>query len=150
LTYGTPVKLAENADVKEVRMGVRNVKRSELLRLQEKTLDAQFLTTIEQGLNCSAFEANAVLDVVKEVYFSFLADSATSKPRPGMTSLVAVSADEPAGKPIKKCAKLVVLLTVHHGMDDDRMLRTKGPNLFAENESPNFVRKHSAKVHFDA
>ncbi len=82
LTYGTPVKLAENADVKEVRMGVRNVKRSELLRLQEKTLDAQFLTTIEQGLNCSAFEANAVLDVVKEVYFSFLADSATSQPRP--------------------------------------------------------------------
>ena len=59
-------------------MGVRNVKRSELLRLQEKTLDAQFLTTIEQGLNCSAFEAHAVLDVVKEVYFSFLADSAMS------------------------------------------------------------------------
>lgn len=141
MTYGTPVKLAENADVKEVGMGVRNVKRSELLRLQEKTLDAQFLTTIEQGLNCSAFEANAVLDVVKEVYFSFLADSAMSKPRPGMTSLVAVSADEPAGKPIKKCAKRVVLLTVHHGMEDDRLLKNQGPESFRRKRIPELCQE---------
>jgi len=38
-------------------MGVRNPGRNELLRLEEKTLDAQFLTTIQKGLNCSPFES---------------------------------------------------------------------------------------------
>jgi len=59
-------------------MGVRNPSRDELLRLEAKTLDAQFLTTIQQGLNCSPFEAHAVLGVVKEVYSSFLARAQTS------------------------------------------------------------------------
>ena len=53
-------------------MGVRNRKRELLRRLDSKTLDARFLKEIEQGLNCSPFEAHAVLDVVKEVYFPFL------------------------------------------------------------------------------
>ena len=54
-------------------MGVRNASRDELLRMEAKTLDAQFLTTIQQGLNCSPFESAAVLEVVKDVYFPFLA-----------------------------------------------------------------------------
>ena len=53
-------------------MGVRNQHREAIERLESKTLDARFTTEIQQGLNCSPFEAEAVLDVVKEVYFSFL------------------------------------------------------------------------------
>src|SRR5436190_909830 len=53
-------------------MGVRNVRRQELRRLEAKTLDARFVTEIQQGMNCSPFEAEAVLKVVKEVYFPFL------------------------------------------------------------------------------
>ena len=122
-------------------MGVRNVGRSELLRLQAKTLDAQFLTEIEQGLNCSPFEASAVLEVVKEVYFTFLADSGTSQARPGMISLVAVCADEPAGKPINKCAKRIVILTVHRGIEDDRLLNNHGPESFRRERIPELCQE---------
>ena len=38
-------------------MSIRNPKREELRRLESKTLDAQFKTAIQQGLNCSPFEA---------------------------------------------------------------------------------------------
>ena len=58
-------------------MGVPNPGREELLRLEAKTLDAQFLTAIQKGLNCSPFESHAVLEVVKEVYFPVLGETAT-------------------------------------------------------------------------
>lgn len=57
-------------------MGIRNPDREVIERLHSKTLDARFTTEIEQGLKCSPFEAEAVLDVVKEVY------SPSSPPRP--------------------------------------------------------------------
>ena len=63
-------------------MGVHNPRYEELLRLESKTLDNQFLTTVQQGLNCSPFESHAVLEVVKEVYFPFLAQVQTSVPLP--------------------------------------------------------------------
>src|SRR6266498_4014807 len=100
-------------------MGVRNPGRDELLRLEEKTLDAQFLTTIQQGLNCSPFESRSVLEVVKEVYFPFLAQAQTSALLPGKITLVGVCADEPAGKPIAKCAKRTVCLLLHRGAGND-------------------------------
>ena len=53
-------------------MGIRNRDREVIERLDSKTLDARFTTEIEQGLNCSPFEAEAVLGVVKEVYSPFL------------------------------------------------------------------------------
>ena len=53
-------------------MGVRNKKREVLERLDSKTLDAKFVHEVQHGLNCSPFEAEAVLEVVKEVYFPFL------------------------------------------------------------------------------
>ena len=111
-------------------MGVRNPGRDELLRLEEKTLDAQFLTTIQQGLNCSPFESRSVLEVVKEVYFPFLAQAQTSALLPGKITLVGVCADEPAGKPIAKCAKRTVCLLLHRGAEDDRLLHQEGPDRF--------------------
>lgn len=77
-------------------MGVRNKKRETLKRLDSKTLDARFLNEIRNGLNCSPFEAEAVLEVVKEVYFPFLDEQSVKAP-PGKVTLIAVSADEPAG-----------------------------------------------------
>ena len=53
-------------------MGLRNRKKETLDRLGSKTLEAQFLHEVQDGLNCSPFEARAVLDVVKEVYLPFL------------------------------------------------------------------------------
>jgi hypothetical protein len=100
-----------------------------LNRLATKTLDGKFLEEIEQGLNCSPFEGQAVLQVVKEVYLPFLAADAALAP-PGKVSLVAVSADEPPGKPVARCAKQTVCVTVHRGGEDDRLLAERGPTAF--------------------
>jgi hypothetical protein len=112
-------------------MGVRNRDREVIERLDSKTLDARFTTEIEQGLNCSPFEAEAVLDVVKEVYFPFLS-AETAEPSPGKISLVAVAADEPAGKPVANCKKQTVCLTVHRGKIDDLLFQQHGPAGFRQ------------------
>lgn len=122
-------------------MGVRNPGRDELLRLEEKTLDAQFLTTIQQGLNCSPFESQAVLEVVKEVYFPFLAQTQPAAALPGKITLVGVCADEPAGKPIAKCAKRTVCLLLHRGAEDDRLLQQKGPDRFRQARIPDLCQE---------
>ena len=49
-------------------MAIRNPHKEELRRLESKTLDARFKTAVREGLNCSPFEADAVLGVVREVY----------------------------------------------------------------------------------
>ena len=112
-------------------MGIRNKKREELRRLDSKTLDAQFLNEIQHGLNCSPFEAEAVLDVVKEVYFPFMDEECVKAP-PGKITLIAVSADEPAGKPVADCEKRTVSLNVHRGPEDDRILQQQGPSAFRQ------------------
>ena len=53
LTHGTRVIIPTGGWEGGVLMGVRNVRRQELRRLEAKTLDARFLTEIQQGLNCS-------------------------------------------------------------------------------------------------
>jgi hypothetical protein len=110
---------------KESFMGVRNKKKKTLGRLNSKTLDARFINEIQTGLNCSPFESEAVLDVVKEIYFPFL-DEQSIKAPPGKITLIAVSADEPAGKPVVDCEKQSVCLTVHRGSEDDRILQEQG------------------------
>lgn len=122
-------------------MGVHNPRYDELLRLESKTLDAQFLTTVQQGLNCSPFESHAVLEVVKEIFFPFLAQAQTSVPLPGKIMLVAVCADEPAGKPIAKCQKRTVSLTLHRGAEDDRLLQKEGPDRFRQARIPDLCQE---------
>lgn len=110
-------------------MGRRNVKREELRRLESKTLEARFLHEIQEGLNCSPFEAEAVLQVVRETFLPFW-DTTRAEAPPGRVTVVAVDADEPAGKAVAQCAKRTVCLTVHRGPEDDRLLRETGPTAF--------------------
>lgn len=110
-------------------MGIRNRDREVIGRLDSKTLDARFTTEIQQGLNCSPFEAEAVLEVVKEVYFPFLATESPQAP-PGKVTLIAVAADEPAGKPVADCKKQTVCLTLHRGKQDDLLMHQHGPAAF--------------------
>jgi DNA-binding NarL/FixJ family response regulator len=122
-------------------MGVHNPRRQELCRLEAKTLDARFLTEIRQGLNCSPFEAEAVLQVVKEVYFPFLDQVENSPSAPGKITVVGVCADEPAGKPIARCEKRVVALTLHRGAEDDQLLQHKGPAAFRQARIPDLCQE---------
>jgi DNA-binding CsgD family transcriptional regulator len=121
-------------------MGVRDRKREILKRLDSKTLDAKFLTEIEHGLNCSPFEAEAVLEVVKEVYFPFIDEHCVKAP-PGKITLVAVSAEEPAGKPVAECEKQSVCLTVHRGSQDDRIVQEQGPAGFRQVRIPEICQE---------
>ncbi|MFZ2491210.1 MAG: DUF1670 domain-containing protein [Thermoanaerobaculia bacterium] len=98
-------------------------------RLETKTLDARFVAEVREGLGCSAFEAEAVLEVVREVYFPTLGKLGGPAP-PGQMQLVVVNADEPAGKPLARCGKVTVRLMVHRGAEDDQLFREHGPDAF--------------------
>lgn len=121
-------------------MAVRDAKREELCRLECKTLDAQFKTTICAGLNCSPFEAEAVLQVVHEVYGSALGSS-DSGALPGQITLVAVDAEEPAGKPVADCAKRTIRLMVHRGAPDDRCLQKQKAAAFRRSRIPDLCQE---------
>jgi len=123
-------------------MGIRNQKRETLKRLDSKTLDAKFLQEIQHGLNCSPFEAEAVSEVVKEVYFPFLDEQSVKAP-PGKVTLVAVDADEPAGKSVVDCEKQNVCLTLHRGPVDDRILQERGPAGFRQARIPEILPRGS-------
>lgn len=120
-------------------MGLRNAKKETADRLNCKTLDDRFRVEITQGLNCSPFEAEAVLQVVKEVYFPFL-DGTVPEVPPGKISLVAVGADEPAGKPVRDCQKQAVCLTLHRGAEDDRLLM-ESPAVFRQTKIPDLCQQ---------
>jgi DNA-binding CsgD family transcriptional regulator len=121
-------------------MGIRNSKKEVLCRLEHKTLDARFLQIVVEGLGCSPFEGEAVLSAVKEVYFPFLEAASPSAP-PGKVTLVAVCADEPAGKPVAACEKRTVCLTVHRGAQDDRLLQEEGPQAFRRARIPDLCQE---------
>ena len=121
-------------------MGVRNAKREELGRLECKTLDAQFRTVIQDGLNCSPFEAEAVIEAVKEVYGPYLNGSSDSLP-PGTMRVVAVDADDPAGKPVAECRKRTIRLTIHRGAEDDRRLQQEGAEAFRRSRIPDLCQE---------
>jgi DNA-binding CsgD family transcriptional regulator len=108
-------------------MGVRHRKRETTQRLAEKTLEAQFLSEVCHGLNCSPFEGRAVLEVVQEVFAPLWSEASSL---PGRVVLMAVDADEPAGKPVQDCQMRMVILQVHRGPEDDQIFQAGGPRAF--------------------
>jgi DNA-binding CsgD family transcriptional regulator len=121
-------------------MGSKRPKRSELDRLSVKTLDDRFLTELGQGLSCSPFEAEAILNLVREI-FAPLMGSEKSPGAPGSMSVVAVDAEEPAGKPLAACRKRTITLLVHRGAEDDRILHDSGPGVFRRARIPDLCQQ---------
>ena len=66
---------------------IRQPEREQLNRLSVKTLDQVFIMRAKQGLSCSLFEAEALTDLVKEVYFPWL-----SRPEGGHAGRLALTA----------------------------------------------------------
>jgi hypothetical protein len=87
-------------------------------RLSVKTLDQVFTARAQEGLSCSLFEARALTELVKEVYFPWLAQPDAIQA--GQLAMTAVSADEPGHKPLSKCKMVPVVLTLHAGEEDHR------------------------------
>jgi hypothetical protein len=121
-------------------VGIRDAKREELSRLDCKTLDSEFKTTIRDGLSCSPFEAEAVLQVVHEVYGAALGSSGSGA-WPGQATLLAVDAEEPAGKPVAECEKRTIRLTVHRGATDDRCLQERKSAGFRRSRIPDLCQE---------
>ncbi len=121
-------------------MGVRNTKQQALERMKFKSLEGQFTAEVSSGLNCSPFEAEAVLEVVREIFLPHL-DGAPAQTRPGMISLVVAGADEPPGKSIEECAKTTVCLRLHRGEEDDRIMMEEGPAALRQARIPNLTQQ---------
>jgi len=105
---------------------IRQPEREQLNRLNVKTLDQVFITRVKEGLGCSMFEAQALTELVKEVYFPWLSQSEAIQA--GQLAMTAVSADEPGHKPLSKCKMVSVVLTLYAGKEDHQYRLSRGPN----------------------
>jgi uncharacterized protein YerC len=85
-------------------------------RLKQKQLDTMFINTLIQGMNCSNFEAMAVLNQVYEVYQPFFDNSATMKS--GQILFEAVSVENSPRRSLSECKLVRVILTVDAGEED--------------------------------
>jgi hypothetical protein len=95
---------------------IRQTAREQLDRLTVKTLDQVFIARAQEGLGCSLFEAQALTDLIKEVYFPWL--SRPEALQAGQLALTAVSADEPPHRPLSRCKMVPVILTLYAGEED--------------------------------
>ena len=98
---------------------IRDTEREQLNRLAVKTLDQIFVMRMKEGMGCSMFEAQAVTDLVKEVYFPWLASPTAVQA--GQLALTAVSAEEPGHKPLAQCKMVPIVLTLYAGKEDHQL-----------------------------
>jgi len=89
-------------------------------RVKSKSLDSMFRRRVENGANCSPFVSDAILKQVKEVY-DLNGENSQSKHGVGQIKFLAVSKNEPPGKPIEDCEKIAVFLTLDAGEEDQKI-----------------------------
>ena len=85
-------------------------------RLKQKQQDTQFVNTLIQGMNCSQFEAKAILNAVYESYQPFFDNSGAMKP--GQILFEVVTIDNGAQKKLSECKMISVVLTLDAGEED--------------------------------
>lgn len=93
-------------------------------RLAQKQLDHQFMNEIIQGLQCSPFEAGAILDTVYKVYRPYFETSGTLKPGQLLFQVMAVEASP--NKPLAQGKQVTVTLTLDAGPEDLKIRKKKG------------------------
>ena len=85
-------------------------------RLAHKQLDQQFIHEIIHGLDCSRFEASAILDTVYRVYRPYFETSGSLKP--GQILFQAISVETPSNTPLSKGKQVTLTLTLDAGPED--------------------------------
>lgn len=93
-------------------------------RLSQKQLDTQFINDIINGLQCSPFEATAILDTVYKVYSSYFQTSGSL--RPGQVLFQVVSVDNSPSSPLSECKQLTVTLTLDDSQEDLAIRKQSG------------------------
>jgi len=85
-------------------------------RLKQKQLDTQFTNRLLQGMNCSQFEAKAILNAVYETYQPFFDNSSAMKP--GQVLFEVVCIENSAKMKLSDCSMICVILTLDAGEKD--------------------------------
>ena len=83
-------------------------------RLQIKTINQQMKNLAVQGTGISPWEAEVLVDLIEEVYFSELNKNEL---KPGQIKYHCIAAEEGPGKPLKDCKMLSVVLTLFDERD---------------------------------
>ncbi|NDV60782.1 DUF1670 domain-containing protein [Bacteroides sp. 519] len=92
-------------------------------RLKQKQLDTQFINHLQAGMNCSMFEAKAIMNLVYEVYQPFFDNSASMKP--GQICFQVVTIENSPKTPLSECQMKTVVLTLDAGEEDLEVRREK-------------------------
>ena len=93
-------------------------------RLAQKQLNQQFVNEIIQGLNCSPFEANAILDTVYKVYAAYF--ETTGNLKLGQILFQVISIDTGSSTHLKNSHQTTVTLTLDAGEEDLKIRQEKG------------------------
>jgi hypothetical protein len=93
-------------------------------RLSQKQLDQQFTHEMVHGLQCSPFEATAILDAVYRVYAPYFETSGTLKP--GQILFQVISAEATPNTRLADSKQITVTLTFDAGKEDLDVRQRRG------------------------
>jgi hypothetical protein len=98
-----------------MRITSHDLKNNQINRQKIKTQDNRLMNEVVHGTGMSSWEAEILVDVVKDVYFNDPNDR--SKLRSGQMPYECVLGTENHGKPLGRCKKITVILTIHERDD---------------------------------
>ncbi len=93
-------------------------------RLQCKSLDQQFTNEVIYGLNCSPFEASAVIETVYKVYSHYFEQNSHLKP--GQIRLQIVAVEARVSQSLSEAKQVTVTLTLNDEQEDLQVRRKLG------------------------
>jgi hypothetical protein len=93
-------------------------------RLSQKQLDQQFTHEMVRGLQCSPFEASAMLDAVYRVYSPYFETSGTLKP--GQILFQVISVEATPSTRLAESKQVTVTLSFDAGKEDLEVRRKRG------------------------
>jgi Protein of unknown function (DUF1670) len=91
-----------------------NSKEDQERRLQIKSINQQMKNLAVQGTGISPWEAQVLVDLIEEVYFSELNQNQL---KAGQIKYHCIAAEEGSGKPLKDCKMISVILTLFDERD---------------------------------
>ena len=97
-----------------------NTRTSQQERLTSKTQEHQLVHQVVEGTGMSPWEAQILVDVVQEIYFS---DPGNQPLRSGQIRYECVSVQEGAGKPLAECRMASIVLTLVEKEDSELITR---------------------------
>ncbi len=95
---------------------IRQPKNERQQRLSRKRLEQLALRQLQDDFECSPFESRAILEAMCTTFE--LAWQGPERLKPGQMCVLAVAADEPAGKPLAECRFKPILLTLYCAEDE--------------------------------